>query len=80
MTLAEPDGYRFTLHDVCYCAGSQDRIISLMKFQREHHVDFQFTGWEIFMLQAANRLEVHGGAINDILHVFLNNQPRRIDP
>jgi hypothetical protein len=75
ITLTDSHGKRLTLHNVCYCPGSQDRIISLMKFRREHHVDFQFTGLETFMLQAANGFEVHGRAINDILHISLDNQP-----
>jgi len=76
MTLIDPRGYRLTLHDVCYCPQSQDRIISLMKFRREHHVDFQFTGLETFMLHAANGFKVHGHSINDILHVSFKNQPQ----
>jgi hypothetical protein len=73
MTLTDPAGNRITLNNVCYCPNSHDRILSLMKFRREHHADFQFTSLESFMLKAANGFEVHGRSINDILHVTLSS-------
>jgi hypothetical protein len=54
MTLTDVAGNRLTLYDVCYVPESQDRILSLMKFRREHYADFQFTGLETFVMKAAN--------------------------
>ena len=52
MTLTDTAGNRLTLHDVCYVPESQDRILSLTKFRREHYADFQFTGLERFVMKA----------------------------
>ena len=69
VTLSDSAGNRITLNDVYYVPGSQDRIISLMKFRREHNTDFQFTGMETFTMTAANGFQLSGTSINDILHV-----------
>ena len=74
MTLTDIAGNRLTLHDVCYVPESQDRILSLMKFRREHYADFQFIGLETFVMKAANGFEFSGRAINDILHASLSSQ------
>ena len=74
MTLTDIAGNRLILHDVCYVPENQDRILSLMKFRREHYADFQFIGLEIFMMKAANGFEFSGKVINDILHASLSSQ------
>ena len=75
MTLTNTAGNRLTLHDVCYVSESQDQILSLIKFRREHYADFQFTGLETFVMKAANGFELSGRSINDILHTSLSSQP-----
>ena len=69
--LTDAAGNRVTLTDVCYVPSSQDRILSLMKFRREHSVDFHFTGPETFILSAANGFRLSGHSINDILQITL---------
>jgi transposase InsO family protein len=71
ITLTDVAGNKVTLMDVCYVPSSQDRILSLMKFRREHSVDFQFTGPETFMLTAANGFSIWGNSINDILQITM---------
>jgi hypothetical protein len=75
MTQTDTAGNRQTLHDVCDAPESQDRILSLMKFRREHYDHFQFTGLETFKMKAANGFELCGRSINDILHTSLSSQP-----
>ena len=74
MTLTDVTGNRLILHNVCYVSESQDRILSLMKFRREHSADFRFTGSETFTIMAANGFQVSGKSINDILHISLSPQ------
>ena len=69
VTLSDAAGNRVTLLNVCYVPSSQDRILSLMKFRREHLVDFHFTGPETFTLSAANGFQLSGHSSNDILQV-----------
>jgi hypothetical protein len=75
MTLTDIAGNRLTLHDVCYVPESQDQILSMMKFRREHSAHFQFTGLETFEMKAANGFELSGRSINNILHTSLSSQP-----
>ena len=72
VTLTDSAGNRITLKDVCYVPGSQDRIISLMKFRREHSADFHFTGLETFSLTASNGFQINGQSIKDILHAAVS--------
>jgi hypothetical protein len=67
ITLTDSAGRRITLDDVCYAPGSQDRILSTIKFRREHKADFKFTRPESFTMTAANGFKFAGNSINDIL-------------
>ena len=71
VTLTDATGSRITLKDVCYVPGSEDRILSLMKFRREHKTDFQFTGPETFSMTAANGFKLIGNSVNDILYATI---------
>ena len=63
---------RITLNNVCYIPENQDQILSLMKFRREHHVNFYFIDLETFELIIANGFQFIDKSINDILHTFIN--------
>jgi hypothetical protein len=72
VTLTDAAGNRITLNDVCYVPSGQDHIISMMKFRREHHAEFRFTGPETFKLTASNGFQFIGTSINDILYTPLS--------
>src|SRR5271155_2315978 len=76
ITLTDSVGRRITLDDVYYVPGSQDRILSMMKFRREHKADFKFTSLESFTMTAANGFKLVGNSINDILYTALSSQPQ----
>ena len=67
--LSDATGNRVTLMNVCYVPSSQDRILSLMKFRREHSPNFQFTDPETFTLTEANGFSLLGHSVNDILQI-----------
>ena len=62
---------RVILNDVCYASGSQDHILFLMKFRREHKADFYFIDPEIFIIDAINGFRFIGISINDILYTTI---------
>src|SRR5271170_4983551 len=74
--LTDSVGRRITLDDVNYVPGSQDRILSMMKFRREHKADFKFTSLESFTMTAANGFKLVGNSIVDILYTALSSQPQ----
>jgi hypothetical protein len=79
MTLTDGNGKQLHLNNVCYCPGSQYRILSFMKFRTEFHLSFQFTGWETYTFGASNGFAVHGRSVNNIMHLSLGSQPDSIN-
>ena len=71
VTLTDAIGNRLILNNVCYVPGSEDRIISMMKFRREHKTDFQFTGPETFSMTTAKGFKLTGHSVNDILYTTI---------
>ena len=66
--LIDAAGNKIILNDVCYVPGSQDRILFLMKFRREHKAKFRFIDSETFTMIAANDFKLQETFINDILY------------
>ena len=71
VTLTEATSNRLILNNVCYVPSSEDRIISMMKFRREHKTDFEFTGPETFSMTVAKGFKLTGHAVNDILYTTI---------
>ena len=59
------------LNNVCYVPASEDRILSMMKFKKEHQANFQFTGLETFCMTTDKGFKLTGHSINDILHAMI---------
>ena len=71
VTLTDAIDNRLILHNVCYIPGNEDRIISMMKFRREHKIEFEFTGLEIFCMSIIKDFNLTGQSVNDILYTTI---------
>jgi hypothetical protein len=71
VALMDATGNRIILHDVCYVPGIENRILSMMKFRKDHKTDFQFTGPETFSTTAAKGFKLTGHSVNDILYITI---------
>lgn len=75
--LTNSAGNRQTLHNVAFVPDGQDRILSFIKFRREHKAEFTFTGPETFTSTTPNNLVDVANFGHDLLcefeDSFLNN-------
>ena len=71
VTLTDCAGNRLTLHEVAFVPDCEDRILSLMKFRREHQAEFRFTGLETFVITTVDNFCLTGHSVNDILYTTI---------
>ena len=71
--LTDSTEYKNMLEDVAYIPNSPDQILSLIKFRRQHSVDFIFIGLEEFKLSTPMGFTLTGHSINDILYTWVES-------
>src|SRR5437762_9287692 len=71
VTLMNVIGNRFILNNVYYVPENKDRILSMMKFRKDHKADFRFTGPETFFMMAAKDFKFTDHSVNDILYTTI---------
>ena len=69
ITLIDNAGNRLTLKDVVYIPESPDQILSLMKLQHEHQIDFHFIAIEKFIISLPNNVSFIEKSVNDIYYI-----------
>ena len=72
ITLTDSVDNRIILNDIYYILDNQDRILSLMKFRREHKTNFYFIDPEIFIMNIINDFRFIDISINDILYTTIS--------
>jgi hypothetical protein len=56
------------LNNVCHVPESKNRILPMIKFRRDHKIDFRFTGPETFSMTTVKGFGFTVNSVNDILY------------